>query len=430
MSQLVKWLKLGFAGLRKTIFWQVIRIVAFSTLSFSATVIFFTYALLVLQSFVRKRRIFRFPHHPLDAVEVEGNCLQIFNYGQRTFDDMLEAIDGAEEYILLETFILKSDDIGKRFKRKLIEKAAQGVKIYIGFDGFGSLLMPFGFRRWPPEVNISVLGPIHSYLNFLLVHTYIRHHRKILVVDGKTAYLGGMNIGREYARTWRDTHLRVDGPKAQEVALAFAEMWNKYNKKGERRMRLPYDLEHDDNTHAIYLRTSRTSPVFGPVTIRETYLTAFQNSQNSIRLTNPYFLPDRLMENELLIALKRGVRVDLIVPLKSNHSIVDLLARPLYNRLIKAGAHIWLYQHTVIHSKTATIDGRWSTIGSANLDGRSLINYELNMFVEDEEFARRMEEMFNDDRSNCKLAGGHLFDHPSIFRKVLETVASPLRPFV
>lgn len=430
LQQRFKWL--SFAEFRKTIAWQIIRVVVYSTLGFSISVTGLTYALLAMQSFVRKRRRFRFPHCPLDPVEVDGHRLKIFNYGQYTFEDMLEEIEKAQDMILLETFILKSDAVGQRFKKKLIEKAQQGVKVYIAFDGFGSLLMPLGFRRWPPEVHVSVFGPIHSYLNFLLVHTYIRDHRKILVIDGRTAYLGGMNIGREYARTWRDTHLRIDGPKAQEVAMTFAEMWNRHtpNRKGERRIRLPYNPEHDDNSHAIYLRESRPSPVFGSVTIRETYLDAFQNAQKYIKLTNPYFLPDKLMENELLIALKRGVKVELLVPQKSNHSIVDLLARPVYDRLLKAGATIWLYQHTVIHSKTATIDGYWSTIGSANLDGRSLINYEINVFVEDEAFAVRMEEMYKDDLSNCKKARLHQFDHPSRYQLFLEKLAYPLRPFV
>lgn len=422
-------IKIDFDGFRRTFVWQVARIVIYSTLGFSASVTALTYGLLALQSFVRKRRRFRFPHHLLEPVYVDGHRLQIFNYGQRTFEDMLAEIDKAQEMILLETFILKGDEIGQKFKQKLIEKAEQGVRVCIAFDGFGSLLMPLGFRRWPPQVQVSVFGPIHSYLNFLLVHTYIRNHRKLLVIDGRTAYLGGMNIGREYARTWRDTHLRIDGPTAEEVALAFAGLWNKRNKKPDRRLRLPYNPRYDDSPH-IYLHESRPSPVFGPVTIRENYLDAFENAKSYIKLTNPYFLPDKLMENELHAALKRGVKVELIVPKKSNHSIVDVLARPVYDRLLKAGAIIWLYQHTVIHSKTATIDGYWSTIGSANLDGRSLINYEINIFVEDKTFAERMEEMFEDDRSNCIRASTYEFAHPSLFQRLLETLAQPLRPFV
>jgi cardiolipin synthase len=426
----VAWLRslLSFNNYRHLV-WRLIKIVIYSTVGFSLTVTALTYALLALQSFVRKRRRFRFPHHPLEPVELEGHRLQIFNYGQRTYQDMLAEIDKAKETILLETFILKGDEVGQHFKRKLIEKAQQGVRVCIAFDGFGSLLMPLGFRRWPPEVQVSVFGPIHSYLNFLQIHTYIRNHRKILVIDGRTAYLGGMNIGREYARTWRDTHLRIDGTTAQEVALAFAGMWNKRNRKGDRRLRLPYHPRYEDSP-SIYLHESRPSSVFGPITIRSNYLQAFQNAQKYIKLTTPYFLPDRMMEQELLSALKRGVRVDLIVPKKSNHSIVDILARPIYNRLIEAGAHIWLYQHTVIHSKTATIDGKWSTIGSANLDGRSLINYEINIFIENETFAARMEEMFDDDQSNCCLATTHYFANPSRKQRLLEKMAYPLRSFV
>lgn len=411
-------------------FSTITKIVVYSTVFFTATVSLLTYTGIALAALIRRRRDYRFPHRPLAPVEVDGNRLKIFNYGHLTFKDMLEAIDKAEHTIFLETYILKSDVIGQRFKRHLVKKAKEGVKVYIGFDGFGSLLMPFGFRRWPREVKVTVYGPIHSYLSFLWLGTYTRNHRKILVIDDKVAYLGGMNIGREYATTWRDTHCRIDGPKAQEVALAFVELWNKRHwLLRSRHINLPYTANSGED-QKLFVRESRPSGYFGETTIRDTYLQAFRHAKSHIMLTNPYFLPDWELEQALINTVKGGVRLDLIVPEKSNHSIVDVLARPVYERLLKAGANIWLYQHTVIHSKTATIDGNWSTLGSANMDGRSQINYEINLFVMDENFADRMEEMFEDDRGNCRPARLEEFDSPSPRRLFLEKLLSPIRNLV
>lgn len=415
---------------QKGLLGRLTRLVIYSAAFFMATVFSFTYGLMAINTLVRRKRDFRFPHHPLDKVEVGGNQLQIFNYGHLTFRDMLEAIDGAEHSIYLETFILKSDIIGQRFKRHLIKKAQEGVKVYLAFDGFGSLLMPLGFRRWPKEVTVTVYGPLHSYLSFLWPGTHTRFHRKILVVDDEIAYLGGMNIGREYATTWRDTHCRVEGSEAQEVALAFAELWNKHHPfRTHLHLHLPYKADSGEN-QKMYVRESRPSGIFGQITIRDTYVDAFRKAQDHVMLTNPYFLPDAEMMKALREAIERKVQVNLLVPEKSNHVIVDILARPVYQQLIEAGACIWLYQHTVIHSKTATIDAKWSTIGSANLDGRSKINHEINLFVRDRDFALQMERMFYDDLSNCRPARLDEFNHPGLLRRVVEGLATPLRSYV
>ncbi len=408
----------------------VVKIVIYSTLFFTLTVAALSYAAVAAAALVRRKRDYRFPHRSLEPVEVEGNQLQIFNYGHVTFKDMLNAIDEAQSTIYLETYILKGDAVGQRFKRHLIKKAKAGVKVYIGFDGFGSLLMPFGFRRWPKEVKVTVYGPLHSYLSFLWLGTYTRYHRKILVVDDKVAYLGGMNIGREYATTWRDTHCRIEGPKAQEVALAFIELWNKRHwMLVSRRIQLPYHANSGADQH-IFVRESRPSGYFGKMTIRDTYLQAFKDAQKHIMLTNPYFLPDRNLERAILAAIRRGVKLELIVPEKSNHGVVDFLARPVYVRLLEAGATIWLYRRTNIHSKTATIDKQWGTIGSANLDGRSQINYEINLFVRDDLFAERMEEMFQDDLKNCRRAQPDDFCNPSQLRLLGERLLSPIRDYL
>jgi cardiolipin synthase len=359
----------------------------------------------------------------------EKHTLKIFNYGGYAFKDMLKAIDNAQESIFLETYIFKSDEIGREFKRRLRAKAQQGVKVCLAFDGYGSLLMPFGFRRFPKECLISWYGPLYSYLNLLWLGTYVRYHRKILVIDNKIAYLGGMNIGREYATSWRDTHLRIDGPTAEELSLAFAEMWDKHNPNPRRRLNLPFKPNPDDD-NILWLSQSRANVLFGNRTIRDTYMDAFKSAKERILITNPYFLPDDNMESYLVEAAKRGVKVEIIVPERSNHLIVDILARPVLCRLLKAGGKVWLYRNTVIHSKTALVDDHWSTVGSANLDGRSLINHEINLFVNNPDFATEMYKMWQDDLLNCSPAQFEDFSKPTVRKRIAEILLRPFKSFV
>ncbi|MEI7554042.1 phospholipase D-like domain-containing protein [Candidatus Chlorohelix sp.] len=414
----------------KTPAWSLTKLVFYSSLFFLLTVILLIYGGIAISSIRRLRRRYKFPHRPLKPVQLdEKHTLKIFNYGGYAFKDMLKAIDNAQESIFLETYIFKGDEIGREFKRRLRAKAQQGVKVCLAFDGYGSLLMPFGFRRFPKECLVNWYGPLYSYLNLLWLGTYVRYHRKILVIDNKIAYIGGMNIGREYATSWRDTHLRIDGPTAEELALAFAEMWNRHNPNPRRQLNLPFKPNPDDD-HILWLRQSRANVLFGEHTIRDTYMDAFKSAKKRILITNPYFLPDDNMENYLLEAAKRGVQVEIIVPERSNHLIVDVLARPVLCRLLKAGGKVWLYRNTVIHSKTAIVDEHWSTVGSANLDGRSLINHEINLFVNNKDFAAEMYKMWQDDLLNCRPARFEDFNKPPVRKRIAEILLRPFKSFV
>ena len=379
----------------------------------------------------RRRRTYAFPHHIIEPIEVGADRLTLYNYGRRTFEAMLDDIEAAQESIYLETYIFKADEYGMLFRKRLSERAAAGVKVYVLFDGIGSLFTPYFARTFSAKVTMHIFAPVHTLFDFFRKTTYIRDHRKILVVDNRVAYLGGMNIGREYARTWRDTHLRIEGPGARKVGASFADLWNAYHRKHPIAYD-PADLDDcRDGSSAIQLCSSRYERRHRRRnTIRDMYMDAFERAQREIYVTNPYFLPDSQLFATLLDACHRGVAVHIMVPEKSNHPSVDILARPVYDRLMRAGAHLWLYQHTVIHSKTATIDGYWSTVGSANLDGRSMINYEINACINSREFAARMRDMFEDDKSNCRPARINEYGHPTRLERMLEGLLMPLRPYL
>ncbi|HEX2915321.1 MAG TPA: phosphatidylserine/phosphatidylglycerophosphate/cardiolipin synthase family protein [Chloroflexia bacterium] len=380
----------------------------------------------------------RFPHRPVEPVMVEGNELQVINYGIHAYRSMIRAIDRAEESIYFSTFIFKGDRIGRLFKKHLLQKARQGVKVYVVYDGFANLLLlPFSFRYFPEPLVLRVYSPLYSFLNFLWPPSYVRYHRKLLIVDGRVAFLGGLNIGQEYATRWRIAHLRIEGPFAEDVREAYARMWNKHNRFNKS---LKINLQPQSQASAqttlpesscwqLALRESFSpfeSSSDRPDQIRQSYRQAIREAKDRIYLTNPYFLPDQATLALLLEALKRGVRVELVVPEKSNHRIVDLHARNYYKRLVKAGASVWLYQKTMIHAKTGVIDGKWVTIGSANLDNLSLINCELNLFVRNNAFASEMEKLFELDKLNCRAADLASLEYPSKLARILEFVTHPL----
>jgi cardiolipin synthase A/B len=405
----------------------LVRLIILDFLLFFVGVTVVTNVTGFIKNLRRRYRKFTFPHKPLDPVEVDGHSLKIYNYGGYAFRDMLKAIEEAEESIFLETYIFSSDEVGKEFKRRLIAKAKEGVRVCIAFDGFGALYSNRRTLRYPKEVQMSIFSRFDTILGLFIFGFYTRTHRKILVIDNKIAFLGGMNIGREYTATWRDTHVRVEGEVAQDIALSFAEIWNKNNKKPERRIDI--DFARTKNPYLV-VAGSKPSYYLGSKTIREHFIEAIKQAKNYILITNPYVLPDKETEREMLNAVKRGVRLEIIAPEKSNQWIVNLLARPTYKCILAAGGKIWFYQHTMIHSKTATIDGSWSTVGSANLDGRSLINLEINLFVDNQDFARSLEKMFSDDLKNCKPAMLKTISKAKVVRRCAEIIFRPVRSLV
>ncbi|HEX8995686.1 MAG TPA: phospholipase D-like domain-containing protein [Ktedonobacterales bacterium] len=364
----------------------------------------------------------RFPHLDMPEIFVEDNRIKIFDYGTDLFDAMLNAIDSAQEHIFIESYIWKADAVGEEFKRRLAAKARQGVAVYVIFDEFGNLVVPESFKRFPPEIHLLRFKPINRLWHIFDPRRYALDHRKILVVDGRIGFLGGYNIGQLYAEHWRDTHLRITGSAAADLADSFCDFWNAHAPR-RRRINLQFPLRFDPT---ISLRDNNALRLTFP--IRDTYIGAINRAQKHILLTNAYFIPDHMLLESLLDAAQRGVQVHILLPWTSNHILADWASRGYFHTCLRAGVHIWGYKNAMIHAKTCTVDDEWCTIGTANLDRLSAVgNYELNIEIYSRNVARQMRELFEYDRRNAFELTADKWVRRPWYVKLSEWAMAPLR---
>lgn len=350
------------------------------------------------------------------------NQMQIYSYGSDLFADMLAAIDSARDFIFIESYIWKADTIGQTFKEHLIKKALEGVQVYVIFDEFANLVVPPEFKIFPPEIHLLRFKPIDRPWHIFDPRRYSLDHRKTLAVDGRIGFLGGYNIGALYAVHWRDTHLRVEGPAALDLADSFMDFWNGHcPRKWRIQMRFP--LRFDPT---VALRDNNALRLTFP--IRDMYISAINRAQKRILLTNAYFIPDHILLESLVDAAQRGVAVHILLPWTSNHILADWLARGYFSYCLENGIHIWGYQKAMIHAKTCMVDDEWLTIGTANLDRLSSVgNYELNIEIYNRELAKQMGDLFERDLTNAREVEATRWISRPWYLKLSEWVIAPFR---
>jgi len=349
-----------------------------------------------------------------DSPLVAGNRVQLLHDGPATYDAMFAAIRAARDHINMETYILEDDEIGQRFASALIAKQRAGVQVNLIVDGVGTLATPSAFFDRLKEAGIPVVAfnPVNPLEAKAGWDVNQRDHRKLLVVDGRIAFLGGINISSVYsggsrlARSkpdpsaadrlpWRDTDLSVEGPVVAEFQKLFIETWTK--QKGPPLARRDYypplKRAGDEVVHAL-----GASPDDAYSAIYATLISAIDSAQTEVWLTNAYFVPDPQLIDALRRAVARRVDVRVVLPSATDSALVLNAARSHYAELLDAGVRLYERQDALLHAKTAVIDGVWSTIGSTNLDWRSFLhNQELNAVVLGSGFGTRMRAAFGTD---------------------------------
>jgi cardiolipin synthase len=373
-----------------------------------------------------------FPTTPRATVLIGDGAVTTYTFGQDLYDDMLAAIEGARERILFETYIWKGDEVGERFKRALSDAAGRGVEVYAVYDGFGNLVVSPLFKRFGPRLKVLEYPVYNAGWRFFDLRRYGRDHRKILVVDDASpdavGFVGGYNVGSAYATEWRDTHVRVTGPGVWDLARAFADFWN-LNRRPRHGLR-PLLLETVSDWEPR-IRVHRNVPRLWMFPIRSMYLEAINRASHHIWMTHAYFIPDPDFVEALENAARRGVDVRLLLPATSNHVVADWLSRGYFGEMLAAGVRIFRFQGAMVHAKTSTIDGRWSTVGTANIDRLSMTgNYEVNVEVIDADFAAQMERIFETDLANTAELTAAQWDARGAHRKFTELVLAPLRPLL
>ena len=371
-----------------------------------------------------------FPVTGPETVPVGDGLITTYTFGRDLYDDMLAAIDGAKKQILFETYIWKGDEIGWKFKTALTAAAERGVDVHCIYDGFANVVVSPAFKRFPSSLKVLRYPIWTAGLRFWDLRHYGRNHRKLLVVDEEVAFLGGYNIGSAYATEWRDTHVRITGPGVWDLKRAFADFWNLHRRHRLRRSERPLLVETASHWDP-QIRIHRNIPRQWNFPIRSMYLEAINRASHNIWLTTAYFLPDQDFVDALTEAARRGVDVRVLLPLKSNHIVADWISRGYYGQLLASGARILRFKDAMVHAKTATIDGSWATIGTANIDRLSLQgNYEINIEVIDTDFAAVMERVFLTDEGNCLELTLHEWEARDLNRKFTESFLAPLRPLL
>jgi cardiolipin synthase len=410
---------------------QLLRVLRRTLLTIFGVQLLLAVSLTLVDSYRRRNRKPKpFPVTAPMEVTVGRGTVTTYTFGQDLYDDMLAAIEGARRQILYETYIWKGAELGARFKAALAAAADRGVDVHVIYDGFANLVVPPTFKRFPPGMKVLRYPVYNAGWRFFDLRHYGRDHRKILVVDDEVGFVGGYNVGTAYATEWRDTHCRITGPGVWDLKRAFADFWNLHRRKRLRPSERPLLLETASQWEP-QIRFHRNVPRLWMFPIRSMYLEAINRATSNVWLTQAYFIPDQDFVDTLKDAAHRGVDVRILLPRKSNHIVADWISRGYFGQLLESGVRIFRFRDAMVHAKTATIDGSWSTIGTANIDRLSMQgNYEINVEIIDESMAKAMEKIFEVDLTNCAELTAAEWESRDIYRRFTEAVLTPLRPLL
>ena len=351
---------------------------------------------------------------------LHGNSLDLLVDGDATFASILDGIDAADDYILFQFFIVHDDDIGREVKAHLIERAKAGVRVYFLYDEMGCKDLPNVYKRQLGEagVEVSAFNTRKGAGNRFQIN--FRNHRKVVVVDGRVAWIGGHNVGDEYLGRdpkfghWRDTHVRIEGPAALGAQLSFAEDWFWAT---DRRLELDWDpVASADGDAPVLILPSGPADEFETANLM--FVHAINLATERIWIASPYYVPDRPVITALQLAGLRGVDVRILIPDEPDHLGVYLAAFSYLDEAGQGGVKFYRYQNGFLHQKVMLIDDGYATVGTANFDNRSFrLNFEITAAVADDTFASEIKRMLEDDFAQSRLmAPGEYEAKPWWFR--------------
>ncbi len=337
-----------------------------------------------------------------------NNQVTLLVNGEKKFPELMQAIRLAKHHIHLEYYIYEYDKIGTQLVELLIEKARQGVEVRFIYDDFGSPSIKRKTEERMQEAGIEVF-PFHKVRFFLLANRInYRNHRKIVVIDGNTAFTGGINVSDKYINSepnklfWRDTHVRLDGPAVYYLQYLFISDWNFCCSSSFSPGTAYFPLIPEGNTKSCVQVTASGPDSYQP-SILYSILQSIYLAKEEILITTPYFIPGDSIMDALRVAALSGLTVKLLVPGISDSKLVNAASKSNYNDLLRAGVEIYLYEKGFVHAKTLITDSKLSIIGTANMDYRSFeLNFEVNAIIYDVAIAKELREIFFEDLKDAK----------------------------
>ncbi|WP_031482070.1 cardiolipin synthase [Maridesulfovibrio frigidus] len=361
-----------------------------------------------------------------------GNNVELLVDGKDTFDSIFEGIARAKKYVLVQFYIVKADGLGNELKDRLIAKGREGVEVCFLYDEIGSIGLPDEYLEELRSAGVKAFkfnttkGRANRFqLNF-------RNHRKIVVVDGLEAWVGGHNVGDEYLGQaaglddWRDTHIRIAGPAAQSIQVSFYEDWHWASDELLELNWSPSAATSGKNISALALPS-------GPEDSFETctlfFMKCIQSAKDRLWIVSPYFVPDEQFITALHLAVLRGVDVRILIPRKTDNLLVTLTHWAYVEKMQEIGAKVYWYDKGFLHQKVVLIDDDYATIGTANFDNRSFrLNFEITVVVASEGFNREVAGMLENDFSHSALVTEKEVKEQSSFIRLFVRVAQLTAP--
>jgi cardiolipin synthase len=366
---------------------------------------------------------------------VEGNRVELYDNGHAGLAAMLAAIETAEHHVHLETYILRSDATGRRFLAALAARARAGVEVRLLYDAVGSrglesdALVPLR-AAGADVVEFNPLGRIAPRFA-----PRRRDHRKLLIVDGRVGFVGGLNIGDEYQRlqggepSWRDAHVRIEGPVVRDLEAVFLESWFRADGPGLHWQTLLAEepAARGDARCAVLA----DGPIYRRRRMRDLLVSALGSADRRVALESPYFAPGRRVLEALARASRRGIDVEILLAGYTDHPVLRRAARAVLPRLIACGVRVFEYEKGMMHGKVAIFDDTWAVVGTSNLDRQSFEHsYEVNLIVEDPSFTEALAERFGHDIVASRRVDAQTLADRGLWERALDRLAALLLWFV
>lgn len=381
-----------------------------------------------------KRHLMKLLLNNSKALITEHNNIRVLNNGRQTFGSIIYELENAREHIHLEFYIIDDDQIGNRIKEILMRKALAGIDVKVLYDDLGSWSLS---RRYIRELTSSGV----KVMNFMPVKTYAfankvnyRLHRKIIVVDGRIGFVGGINIADRYLRglgkntRWRDTHLRLEGGSVISLQAIFLLDWNFASHTAD--YDLKYFPEHKVREQKL-VQIVASGPDSDWESIMQAYFAAIATASQYVYISTPYFLPNQSILTALKTAALSGIVVKLLLPERNDSWIVWRSSRSYLKELLEAGVRVFFYLKGFTHSKLMIVDDVFSSVGTANMDIRSFNqDFEANALIYDEEIAWELRQDYEDDIENSKEIFLDSWEQRPIFDKAQESVARMFSPLL
>ena len=368
------------------------------------------------------------------AVCTWDNQVNIFTKGEEKFKDLKEELSQARQFIHMQYYIIKDDQVFQELCPVLEERAKAGVEVRVLYDAMGGRFMPE--KKWKRlrAKGILVESFFPAFLGTFHLKANYRNHRKLVVIDNKVGYVGGFNIGKEYISkdpsfgNWRDTHLKLEGSAVLQLQIRFALDW-KYASGENLFLNMKYFASHPAGGGKVGIQIISGGPDGGIRQIRDHFIWIFYRARKTIRIQTPYFIPDDAVLTALQTAARCGVDVKLMIPCRPDHPLVYWATWSYMGDLLRAGARCYLYENGFLHAKGIMVDGQTSSYGTANMDIRSFeLNFEVNAAIYDEGVTKRLEEVFDQDLNQCREITLSIYENRTLGIKVKEQLCRLFSP--